>query len=92
MGRRTEWEYGKVRFFQMPSQPANDLVGCPTGCLFNIFDDPGEHDDKKLQYPKLFAKLMDRLAFYGKTVFQTNYTNAHSVFLQSRLIEPIMVF
>ena len=65
-------------FPNISSQPANDLIGCPTGCLFNVFDDPGEHDDKKLQYPKLFAKLMDRLAFYGRTVFQTNYTNAHN--------------
>ena len=58
------------------SLPANDAVGCPNGCLFNIFEDPGERFEKKEEYPDIFKRLMERLKYYGTTVYQTNYTDA----------------
>ena len=48
-------------------------IGCPHGCLFNIRDDPNEHNDMKESFPDLFSKLWSRLLEVGKGVYQTNY-------------------
>ena len=77
-------------FPNISSQPANDLIGCPTGCLFNVFDDPGEQG-QKLQYPKLFAKLMDRLAFMGGQ-YSKQITQAHNCISAEQAYRANMVF
>jgi arylsulfatase B len=47
--------------------------GCPTGCLFNILEDPTEHHDLKDIYPDEFSMLWARLSEIGEGVYQTNY-------------------
>lgn len=48
-------------------------VGCPRGCLFNIRDDPTEHEDVKESFPHVFSTLWSRLLEVGEGVYQTNY-------------------
>ncbi|CAK0871523.1 unnamed protein product [Prorocentrum cordatum] len=66
-------------FFTGPLHPNGTKnyrdAGCPSGCLFNLFDDPTEHTDVKEKYPHVFSRLRSRLEEIGKTVFQTSYTD-----------------
>lgn len=39
----------------------NDTSTGKLGCLFNVVDDPGEHDDLALSQPALAADLLERL-------------------------------
>ena len=39
------------------------------GCLFNIFDDPGETTSIAVHMPKLFNSMLERLDNFSKTVF-----------------------
>jgi hypothetical protein len=50
-------------------------AGCPDGCLFNIREDPTEHNDLRLAQPGTFAALKARLEELGTTVYQTNYSD-----------------
>jgi len=47
--------------------------GCPTGCLFNIKEDPTEHHDVKELYPEVFIRLRSRLLEIGSGVYQTDF-------------------
>ncbi len=49
--------------------------GCPSGCLFHIFDDPTEHRDLSATMGARKAEMMGRLRAVGSTVFQSD-TNA----------------
>jgi hypothetical protein len=51
-------------------------TGCPSGCLFELFLDPTEHIDRKKEEPAVFLRLKARLEEIGRTVFQTNYSDA----------------
>ena len=46
---------------------------CCEGCLFNIEDDPTEHDDLRLTMPQKYAEMHARLMAVGNTTFQTDY-------------------
>ena len=50
-------------------------AGCPAGCLFDLAADPGEHVDLKGAQPERFAAMRARLASWGATVYQTNYSD-----------------
>ena len=50
-------------------------AGCPAGCLFDLAADPGEHIDLKGAQPERFAAMRARLASWGATVYQTNYSD-----------------
>jgi len=66
-------------FFTGPLHPNGtknyEDAGCPSGCLFNLFDDPTEHTDVKEKHLDVFSRLKSRLEEIGKTVFQTRYTD-----------------
>ena len=51
-------------------------MGCPpAGCLFNIRDDPTEHNEIGALYPDKLKELQDRLAELKASSFQTNWTD-----------------
>lgn len=56
---------------QIP-QPGPD-PGCPYGCLFNIQDDPTEHQDMRDVHPEVFKLLWSMLMDVRDGVYQTNY-------------------
>lgn len=57
------------------STPGDD-PGCPAGCLFDLAADPTEHHDLSLAQPDVFENMLGRLAEWGRTLFQTNYSDA----------------
>ena len=51
--------------------------GCPEGCLFNIFADPGEHTDLSATMASRKAEMAARLRAVGPTVFQSDMNASH---------------
>lgn len=64
---------------------SND-VGCPNGCLFDIFKDPTESVDVQADDPDTFARMVKRLQDIGLGVFQTNYTDAPACITGAEMI------
>eukprot|EP01084_Bolivina_argentea_P119808 212399_1 len=58
---------------QSPNQtkPYSDK-GCPNICLFDIINDPTEHNDLSSQYPDIKQKLINRMHEISNTSFQTD--------------------
>ena len=46
--------------------------GCPDGCLYNVEDDPTEHNDLSASLPQLKAVLKARLFELGTGLFQSD--------------------
>ena len=53
-------------------------VGCPSDCLFNIKEDPGEHFNVKSENPAQYSELKKLLSEKLKTSFQTNSTPGYT--------------
>ena len=51
--------------------------GCPEGCLFNIFADPGEHTALSATMASRKAEMVARLRAVGPTVFQSDMNASH---------------
>jgi len=50
--------------------PGNRIYyDCGTGCLFDIYSDPTEHNDLSQSMPTLFNQLLSRLAVLNETLF-----------------------
>lgn len=46
--------------------------GCPSGCLYNIIDDPSEHVDLKETEPAVFSRVMSKLMAMNSTRYQSD--------------------
>jgi len=55
-----------------PAQQKMVAVCGNTGCLFNIVDDPTEHNDVSAQYPNIVSQLQARIKYYQGTVFNAD--------------------
>lgn len=53
-------------------RPPSDEQGCPTGCLFNISADPGEHNDLSAALPQTKLALRARLYSIGAGTLQSD--------------------
>ena len=47
-------------------------AGCGTGCVFDIFADPGEHNDLAAKLPQLKSQLLARLQQMREEAYQTD--------------------
>lgn len=62
-----------------PADPKHDgsschpVFACCDGCLFNIQDDPTEHDELRVSMPGKYKEMHEKLLDYAKGVFQTDY-------------------
>lgn len=54
---------------------ANDAMDCSAGCLYNVFDDPTEHNEVSKSNPAKVSELLARIQFYNSTVFKPNRGN-----------------
>ena len=50
----------------------HNVTPTPQGCLFNIFDDPMEQNDRSAEYPDIVAELFARIEELQLTVFSPN--------------------
>lgn len=53
--------------------------GCPTGCLYNIEQDPTEHVDLASSEAAIFAKLQSQLAAAALTVRVASFLHADAL-------------
>jgi arylsulfatase B len=53
----------------------NDPMDCSKGCLYNVFDDPTEHNEVSKSNPSKVAELLARIQYYNSTVFKPNRGN-----------------
>lgn len=72
------WWTGKVHPNASYPNITNSDAGCPTGCLFHIDDDPGEHTDLSAALPGVLANLTALLGEYAAGQYQTDSTPGYT--------------
>ena len=83
MGRRTEWEYGKVRFFQIypASQQMMPFIGCPTK-LFELMDRLLLRKTYSKQTTQMHIMISAEQAYRANHGFEPTMHEEHRCFLR----------
>ena len=55
--------------------PAPITFNCDSGCLYDIFNDPTEHDDLAASHPDIVATLTEKINQYSTTRYQTPFVD-----------------